>query len=158
MINFYGVADVVDVKPVKSKAPYILVSVIDNTETKIVLKTPYSFNKITKCGNRIIFEGSLNEDGIVEVKSIARAYLEPIGFNFVSNNEDIFSFSNKGLFLKVDVKAPNHSYTYKTFEFLAKAGNMVVLERLLGVLKEKKVSLKGIFKNNMGLITSIERS
>lgn len=157
MINFYGTGAITSYKTKSGKSPYFLVSIQDNTSTTISLKVPYSLKSLVKENERLCFEGYLNEDGIVEVEKLSRAHLEPTGFNFVSNNENIYSFSNKGLILKVDVKSPKFNLSHKTFEFLAKAGNTEVLKRLIGVLNEGKVSLKGIFRNNVGMITSLEK-
>ncbi len=157
MINFYGAGNISTMKRIRGKSPYFLITLTDNSETQIVLHVPYSFNKIIKLNERVIFEGYLNEEGIVETKEISRAYLEPLGFNFLSDNEDVFSFSSKGLVLKVDVKAPKYNIKYKTFGFLAKAGNVEVFNRLVGVLNNKKVSLKGVFKNNVGMITALDK-
>lgn len=157
MINFYGAGNISAIKQKRGKSPYFIVKLTDHSETEIVLHVPYSFNKILKLNERIIFEGYLNEDGIVKSNQVSRAYLEPLGFNFVSDNEDVFSFTNKGLMLKVDVKAPKYNLTYKTFEFLAKANNNDVLNRLISVLNNKKVSIKGIFRNNVGMITALDK-
>lgn len=159
MINFYGAGKITAYIEKSGKSPCFEIILKDNSDTSLKLKLAYSlkFKKIIENGERICFEGYLNEDGIVEAKNIYRAYLEPLCFNFISENEDVFSYSRKGLFLKVDVKTPKHNFTYKTFEFLAKAGNNDVLNRLIGVLNNKNISLKGIFKNNVGMITRLEK-
>lgn len=158
MINFYGVGYISTIKQKRGKSPYFIVKLTDHTETEILLHIPYSFKKILKINERIIFEGYLNEDGIVKSNQVSRAYLEPLGFNFVSDNEDIFSFTNKGLMLRIGVKAPKHNLTFKTFEFLAKARNIEVFERLIETLKSKKVSIKGFITNNVGVITSLDKA
>lgn len=156
MINFLGCGTISSINKKNTKAPYFI-TIVDNTSSTITIKAPYSFKSLVIENERVKFEGYLNEDGIVEVKTLSRAYLEPLGFSFVSENEDVFSFSSKGLVLKVDLKAPKYSLTYKTFQFLAKAGSSDVLERLISVLNQKKVSLRGIFKNNVGVITALEK-
>lgn len=157
-MTFYGVGNISSIKETRGKSPYFLVTIQEQTETKLTLKVPYTYKKLIVIDERVFFEGFMNEDGVVEANEIKRAYLELLGFNFVSKREEVFSFTNKGLFLKVDVKAPRYNLTYKTFEFLAKASSVEVLDRLLGVLKETRISLKGIFKNNVGMITSIEKT
>lgn len=156
MINFHGTGQICSYKQKGIKTPYFMVVLQDNTETSLCLQVPYSFKKIIIENERVTFKGIMNEDGIVEVENLTRAHLEPLGFNFISENEDVFSFTNKGLVLKVDLKTPKHNLTLKTFQFLAKAGNLQVLDRLTGILENKKVSIKGIFKNNVGILTTLE--
>lgn len=155
MINLYGCGTITAINKKSGKSPYFLATLSDNSSSAITIKAPYSFKSLMIENERVNFDGYLNEEGIVEVNNLSRAYLEPLGFNFVSSNEVVFSFSSKGLVLKVDVKTPKHSLTHKTFEFLAKAGNNDVLNRLVGVLNNKKISLRGIFKNNVGMLTAL---
>lgn len=63
MINFHGVGNISAMKQIRGKTPYFLITLTDNSGTQIVLHVPYSFNKIVKLNERVIFEGYLNEEG-----------------------------------------------------------------------------------------------
>lgn len=154
MIRFEGVGTVRRIKEIKK---HLLVTLNDENETIINLKVPYSSKKIIILNQRILFSGLINEDGIVVADFVGRVYLEPLGFKFKSNKEEVFSYSKKGEFIKIDIKAPMFEKTLKTFSLLGKFGSDEVSKRILSYIENKKVSLKGFIAKNVLVMTSIDK-
>jgi hypothetical protein len=156
MVNFEGVGLISSLKKETKRNGAIKCVIIDN-ETKVIIKLPCSTPKnLLKINERVYFKGYMQEDGIINCNYIKRAYLEPSGFTFTSDNEEVYEFNSKGLYLKVGVKINNFDLNYKVFEFIAKAGDENVLKRIINIVKNKKISIKGILKNNVPYLTSLD--
>ncbi|MCT7563300.1 hypothetical protein [Aliarcobacter butzleri] len=153
-MKFEGCGVIQNIKEIKK---YILVTLSDKNETIINLQVPYSSKKSISLNERVLFSGNINENGIIVSDFVGRAYLEPLGFNFSTNNEEVFSYSKRGDFIKLDIKAPLFDRTHKTFSLLGKFGSDEVSKRVLSYVESKKVSLKGFMAKNLLVMTSIEK-
>lgn len=154
MIKFTGAGVVQKIKEYKKS---ILIDLSDNNGTILQIQVPSSNKRIVQINERLLFSGSINQDGIVISDFVSRAYLEPLGFKFSTNKEDVFSYQKKGSYIKLDIKAPLHEKTYKTFSLLARFGSDEVSKRILSFVEEKKISFKGFVTKNILVMTSIEK-
>ncbi|MFY4796945.1 hypothetical protein ACOTVS_10500 [Aliarcobacter butzleri] len=157
MITMVGTGVIINIQ---NKNKYKIVTLDDLNGTILYLKLPssFSYKKVLLLNERVNFLGDLNEDGIVEIKNLSRAYLEPIGFKFSTDNENIFTYVKKGEYIQIEVEAPNFREHKKTFIFLGKIVDDEVLEKVLNYLGGKKISFEGFFRKNIGVLTKIEKA